>query len=101
MKLRYWIVVAALPFLAGWGDRDLGWPHAGPAPDDPSRGGSTQYKSITADTRTFRPVEPLSWYELNRRVAPRGTLERRAPSEPAPKNGKDATPPKAAPSHKH
>lgn len=29
------------------------------------------YQSVTAATKTYRPVAPLPWDELNRRVAPR------------------------------
>lgn len=46
-----------------FGDRD---------PSDPrERVPGTSYKSVTAATKTYRPVEPLPWDELNRRVAPR------------------------------
>jgi hypothetical protein len=42
---------------------------------DPSDAGSRvpriTYQSVTAATKTYRPVEPLPWDELNRRVAPR------------------------------
>lgn len=42
---------------------------------DPSDAGSqvprVSYQSVTAATKTYRPVDPLPWYELNRRVAPR------------------------------
>jgi hypothetical protein len=28
------------------------------------------YRSVTAATKTFRPVDPLPWDQINRRVAP-------------------------------
>ncbi len=37
------------------------------------------YKSVTAATKSYRPVAPLPWDELNRRVAPRPK------QDPAPK----------------
>jgi hypothetical protein len=45
------------------GDRD---------PSDPSeRVPRATYQSVTAATKSYRPVAPLPWDELNRRVAPR------------------------------
>lgn len=45
-------------------------------PSDPRarvpRGG---YQSVTAASKTFRPVAPLPWDELNRRVTPRPKQE--------------------------
>jgi len=42
---------------------------------DPSDAGErvprATYKSVTAASKTYRPVEPLPWDELNRRVTPR------------------------------
>ena len=38
------------------------------------------YQSVTAAIKTYRPVEPLPWDELNRRVTPRPKEEPR----PAP-----------------
>lgn len=44
-------------------------------PRDPSdareRVPRTSYQSVTAATKSFRPVAPLSWEEMNRRVMPR------------------------------
>jgi hypothetical protein len=34
-----------------------------------------QYRSLTAATKSYRPVDPLPWDELNRRVAPRSLNE--------------------------
>lgn len=46
-----------------FGDRD---------PSDPdARVPRAPYQSVTAATKTYRPVAPLPWDELNRRVAPR------------------------------
>lgn len=45
------------------GDRD---------PSDPAeRVPRATYQSVTAATKSYRPVAPLPWDELNRRVAPR------------------------------
>lgn len=30
------------------------------------------YQSVTGGVKTFRPVEPKGWEELNRQVAPKG-----------------------------
>ena len=45
-------------------------------PSDPAeRVPRTGYQSVTAATRTYRPVAPLPWDELNRRVTPRPKAE--------------------------
>jgi hypothetical protein len=44
-----------------------------------------RYESITAGTKSYRPVEPLPWPEVNRRVAPPGERDR----------GKDGASPEA------
>lgn len=99
MRARLLIVLAASPFLGGW--EPLPWPHVGQMPDDPGAGGPSHYQSITAGTKSYRPVEPLSWEELNRRVAPKGALPPKGEAAP---NGKDS---KAGPTeqkkklHKH
>lgn len=50
-----------------FGDRD---------PSDPgSRVPRVGYQSVTAATKTYRPVDPLPWDELNRRVTPRPKQE--------------------------
>lgn len=42
-----------------------------------------RYQSVTATTKTYRPVDPLPWSELNRRVTPRPKQEP-AKREPSP-----------------
>ena len=52
-------------------------------PSDPSEPvPRTGYRSVTSATKTYRPVDPKPWDELNRRVTPR------------PKGEPDATPKK-------
>ena len=42
------------------------------APEDPSAPvPSARYNPVTAGTKTHRPVEPLPWGDVNRRVAPK------------------------------
>lgn len=95
MRARLWIVLAASPFLAGWDDRNPQWPHVGAMPDDPAIAAPSRYKSITAGTKSYRPVDPLPWGDINRGVAPPGTLG------PLPKNGKGVPPEQSPPQHKH
>ncbi len=59
-----------LLLLAGWGERDLDWPYAGPMPDQPLAVPHTNYGSVMSGTHSFRPVEPLPWGGVNRSVAP-------------------------------
>lgn len=41
-------------------------------PSDPrERVPPAGYRPVTAATKTFRPVDPLPWDQINRRVAPR------------------------------
>jgi hypothetical protein len=40
-------------------------------PDDPAaRVPDARYEPITSGTKSYRPVEPLPWPDVNRRVAP-------------------------------
>lgn len=99
MRTRLWIIFATSPVLAGWGAYDPPWPHVGPMPDDPARGGPSGYQSTTSGTKSYRPVEPLPWGDINRRVAPPGALDPK--KDEAPRNGKPAPPRQPAPQHKH
>lgn len=45
-------------------------------PGDPSASvPRTAFPSVTAATKSYRPVDPLPWDELNRRVTPRPKQE--------------------------
>ena len=84
MILRIVIGAAVLVGLAGWADRAPEWPHSGAMPDEPGYGTSQHYDPIAKGTLSFRPVEPMPWGDVNRRVAPQDTLP--APnSDPAAK----------------
>jgi hypothetical protein len=51
-------------------------------PADPGmRVPNVRYAPVTSGTKSYRPVEPLPWPDVNRRVAP-----------PPPSSGKDAVP---------
>lgn len=45
--------------------------HRGDPANPRERVPPTRYKSVTRDLQSYRPVEPLTWEELNRRVAPK------------------------------
>jgi hypothetical protein len=65
-------------------------------PDDPgARVPANRYAPIMSGTRSYRPVEPLPWGDVNRRVAPK---EQKPSSGSAPK-GKGAAPQPAP--HRH
>jgi hypothetical protein len=74
--------------LGGWGDRYLDWPHAGPMPDQPVAVPLTHDNSIMSGTRSYRPVEPMPWGDVNRRVAPKEQGTSPADSPPSPADGK-------------
>ncbi|WP_092161714.1 hypothetical protein [Bosea sp. CRIB-10] len=45
----------------------------GPSPADASvRVPALAYQPVTGGVKTFRPVEPKGWEELNRQVTPKG-----------------------------
>ena len=59
-------------------------------PDDPAaRVPDARYELITSGTKSFRPVEPLPWPDVNRRVAPS-----------PPSSGKNAQPKTTPPDDK-
>ncbi|MGH7487960.1 MAG: hypothetical protein ACREMY_20520 [bacterium] len=61
-------------------------------PDDP--GAPTRadrYRPVTSGTKSYRPVEPLPWGDVNRRVTP-------APKKKVEPEGSGAAP---GPEHKH
>jgi hypothetical protein len=62
------------------------------SPDDPGAPvAGNRYRPVISGTKSYRPVEPLPWGDVNRRVMP-------APKQTAPPTGKGAVP---APQHKH
>jgi hypothetical protein len=66
------------------------------SPADPAtRVPAVRYDPVTSGTKSYRPVEPLPWGDVNRRVAPPGTS---VPSE-AGEMGKPQPPPSPAPEH--
>lgn len=97
VRAQFLIVLAASSVLMGW--EPLPWPHVGAMPDDPSRGGPSNYRSITAGTKSYRPVEPLPWSNINRGVAPKGALPPK--EEAAPENGKLVPSEQSPPHSKH
>lgn len=78
----------ALLIALGTGVAAQSWPHAGPMPDDPVKVRPLRYESITQGTQNYRPVEPMGWDEVNRRVAPPGAL----PGGPPALNKRGALP---------
>lgn len=51
--------------------RALPYPYAGRDPSDPGAGLSTpRYHAVTRELRSYRPVDPLPWGDVNKRVTP-------------------------------
>ena len=73
--IRIFIAGMLLATLTGWGSRDeeLAWPHSGPMPDNPVKVKPLQYKSIGQGNQSYRPIEPLPWGDVNKRVMPKGS----------------------------
>ena len=84
---RTTILLALSVFLTGWGNRALEWPYSGPMPDEPVATPPARYESIVTGAKSYRPVEPMPWGDINRRVAPPAAKESGpsgGPSPPAP-----------------
>jgi len=75
---RTTILAALSVLLTGWGSSAPDWPNSGPMPDEPIEVPSSGYGSVVTGVKSYRPVEPLPWGDINRRVSP---LEA-APVEP-------------------
>ena len=93
---RLVLALAASVLLTGWGlrDRDPEWPHSGPMPDDPVKVKPYAYAPISQDNQSYRPIDPLRWGDVNRRVAPPGSLPG-APPAKGLKGGTTSTAPAA------
>lgn len=92
--LKSTIVLTATVLLTGWANITPEWPHSGPLPDERVDVPSSGYRSIGAGLKTYRPVEPLPWGDINRRVAPPGSPG----SMPAESQQSQPQAPPAAPS---
>lgn len=97
MLTRLLIAVIALLGLTAWRDTEPEWPFAGPMPDEPGHSSRYSYEAIYKGTRSYRPVDPMPWGDVNRRVAPPGALPPDTPdakSKPPPMEMKPAEPEK-------
>lgn len=80
LSLLLWLAPSAAGAFE-WRDRSHGLPHVigERDPSDPGeRVPRSTYRSVTEATKSFRPVAPLSWEEMNRRVMPRPKAEQPA-----------------------
>lgn len=81
---RTTILLALSVFLTAWGNRALEWPNSGPMPDEPVSTPPARYESIVTGTKSYRPVEPMPWGDINRRVAPSAAKESGPSDGPSP-----------------
>ena len=64
-------------------------------PDDPGAPAPTaRYSPATSGTKTYRPVEPLPWGDINRRVTP-------PPKQMPADQDKGTMPGQTGPKHRH
>lgn len=80
MKTTSWLALFALIGIAApaaealafdrWFRHELADPYAYRDPSLPWAKREPTYRSVTSDLRSYRPVDPLPWDEINRRVAP-------------------------------
>lgn len=77
------IGIVAVTVLTGWGEhrQDLQWPHAGRMPDDPVPVKPLRYDPITKGNQSYRPIDPMPWGDVNKRVMPKSS---ETPAAPAP-----------------
>jgi hypothetical protein len=75
MNWRFFAAALLVPMIAGWGDAPPSWPVNGPMPDRPVGEAHSTYAPVLAGTKTYRPVEPMPWGAVNRRVAPEKSEE--------------------------
>jgi len=81
--------------LTAWSVREHepGWPHSGPMPDHPVKVKPLSYESIGKGNQSYRPIDPMPWGDVNKRVAPPGSLPGAPPAPPATKSGETPTKP--------
>lgn len=82
MQLRLLMVLLLLPALGGWSDHAPSWPHSGPMPDEAIGVSPSHYVPIGAGTKSYRPIDPMPWGDVNKRVAPPAPAEEPPASEP-------------------
>lgn len=75
------IILLAHGLLGSGEKHSLEWPQAGPMPDDPVKVKPLVYTPITAGNRSYRPIDPMPWGDVNRRVAPPGSLPGAPPAK--------------------
>lgn len=84
MQTKRFIAAIALLTLAAWREADPEWPASGAMPDEPGHASRFNYEAINAGTRSYRPVDPMPWGDVNRRVAPAAVTPPVAPSPVPP-----------------
>lgn len=84
-SIRLLVALLAATALTAWGVRDdePEWPHSGPMPDNPVKVRPHRYESIGRGAQSYRPIAPMPWGDVNKRVAPPGSL----PGGPPAKKG--------------
>ncbi|MBY0560065.1 hypothetical protein [Hyphomicrobium sp.] len=70
MLVRVLIAALLVPTLTAWGEAPT-WPVSGPMPDRPVSVREQSYAPVNAGAKSYRPVEPMPWGDINRRVAPK------------------------------
>jgi hypothetical protein len=63
-------ILTGAVLLAGFGETPPEWPVSGAMPDEAVSVPPLSYRSVSEGTRSYRPVAPLPWGDVNRRVAP-------------------------------
>jgi hypothetical protein len=62
-------------------------------PDDPVKVKPLKYEPIGKGNRSYRPIDPMPWGDVNKRVAPPGSFPGAPPASPEMKSGGTPTKP--------
>ena len=83
MRNRFLLAMGLIHVLTGWGvgEGRTDWPHSGPMPDESVKVRPHRYDSIAKGTKSYRPIEPMPWGDVNKRVAPPGSLPGAPPKQ--------------------
>ena len=88
------VIMSCSAFLTGWGRAPAEWPHSGSMPDEAVRVPRAKYAPVEAGTKSYRPVEPMPWGDINKKIAPAEKPPEALKPEASKPESPDTEPPK-------
>lgn len=70
MRRKMSTVLGGAILVVGLAETAPQWPVSGAMPDEAVSVPPLRYQSVSDGTKSYRPVAPLPWGDVNRRVAP-------------------------------